>query len=170
MKEVSVNGKQVNGGIKEFLEAMVLMRQNSNLAKPKHWKYASTEEFVLEYGKYYKFKTLPEDIEIREPKACFSNAFELMIDRMKELVYVEGYATVKEIALPVLHGWCINKKKEVVDPTWENGNLYFGVAFKSRFAIEEMLKTEKYGLLDSWEEGWPLLRNGVNRDTDIYRK
>ena len=59
----------------------------------------------------------------------------------------------------LLHAWLVTPDGEVVDPTWrELGNEYYGVPFKLDYVTGTVLANEYYGVLDSWQTGWPLLQ------------
>jgi hypothetical protein len=138
--------------MRDYLENMVEM-----VKKLKHnskMKYSCMEEFVLKNGKEYH-NGHPGKIERGKMKECFRNAF-LLAD-MKNLIYVEGFATFSGIGLPVLHAWCVNKKGVVIDPTWDHGDEYWGVPFSMRYIRKILLKTKRYGIIDNWEMHFPLL-------------
>jgi hypothetical protein len=137
--------------IKQFLEASTRVRDT--LVKPKGFKYSCIEEFVLKNGKNFPYKPLPPSVKRGEPKMCFKNATQLMIDR-DDLTYVEGYALS---IIPIMHAWCIDEDGNVVDPTMPMCE-YYGIPFDSAFVIGTMLRRKYYGIIDDWENGWPMLR------------
>lgn len=145
-----------NTPILEYLQAVKKFHTGRPL--PNGFKYSCIEAFVLERGRLFTPKPLSSNITPGEIKCCYKNAFELMVAR-KDLIYVEGYA---QSIIAVLHAWCVNDKGEVIDPTWTGdtpmGTAYYGVPFDREYAIRQMLKKSKYGLLDDWENGYPLLQ------------
>ncbi len=104
-------------------------------------------------------ETEPVDLMKRLPGQCFKNAFELMGKDvpMKYPVYVEGYATFLNVGFPMLHAWCVSEDGWVLDPTWSLGMEYFGIAFNPKYVIKTCMKRKCYGIIDNWEERWPLL-------------
>lgn len=45
------------------------------------------------------------------------------------------------------HAWCVDKHGVVIDPTWRDGNDYFGIPFDQSFAVNHMLSTKSWGIL-----------------------
>ena len=71
---------------------------------------------------------------MRMPHGCFWNAHFLVKRFPKEYRYVEGFASVKGLhPMPTFHGWVIDGKDRVIDPTWEDGVEYFGVEFAREY-------------------------------------
>ncbi len=138
------------GMVKEYLEGMTKLC-NTRSGK---FKYSCFEDFILRNGK--EFKVSKEKIKLGKIRECFRNAFYLA-DNGGKYVYVEGYATTKGNPLPVLHAWCINQDSEVVDPTWEDGDEYFGTSFDLNYVRKVILKRKKFGVLDNYEMRFPLL-------------
>lgn len=138
--------------IKEYLIQCVELVKKSNLNKLGN--YFSLDDFVLQNGQIFKVGKFPKDIRRGEMKQCYRNAVMLLAEKSSYL-YVEGYAMG---IIPALHAWCIDKKGNVIDPTWPDGKEYFGVIFKRSFTLQKILKEGKTGFIDNWEQGWPLLK------------
>jgi len=59
----------------------------------------------------------------------------------------------------VLHAWCIDPQGSVLELTWDTpGNDYFGIPFRLRFLIEQLLKNMRYGLIDQYVDQFALVR------------
>jgi len=117
------------------------------------FKYRCLEEFVLKNGRFMGARS-PEPDKFRSGRMgqCFANAFRLMLSGLQ---YVEGFAAG---IIPVLHAWLVDGEGRVIDPTWRTGEVYFGVVFPAEFVIETVLARGRYGVLDNYERGFPLLR------------
>jgi len=139
-------------GVEAYMQAMVHLRKG--MAKPKSWKYTCIEDFVLANGKSFAYKPLPKCIKRGESKMCYMNAYQLMLDR-RDLTYVEGFAAG---IIPVAHAWCVDKRGRVYDRTWADGAEYFGVKFDRLFVLKTICQRQHYGILDDWENEWPLIR------------
>ena len=124
--------------------------------KPEGYKYYCFEEYVLHNGKVYKPKKLLKKYRRGKLKECFTNAFFLAQRWQDELTYVEGYALS---IIPILHAWCVDNKGNVIDNTWEEpGHSYFGVPFKWQYVFDTVLKKGTYGVIDNFEQRFPLLK------------
>ena len=136
--------------LKQYLQMQVdLIRRTCRATND----YVNCSDFILQNGHPFIPAPLPKDISRGIMKECFRNAFMLMAAH-SELIYVEGYASG---VIPVYHAWCVDQKGKVVDPTWgDDGQVYFGVPFSSGFVREQTLKSKKYGLIDAWDQHWPL--------------
>jgi hypothetical protein len=113
------------------------------------------QEFVLKYGRFFKYKELPPQYKRGVIKECYSNAGQLALFN-RDLTYVEGYAY--GAVIPVLHAWCVNSNGEVIDNTWQSGQAYFGIPFQTKYLIKSLSKYQTYGLIDKWEVGYPILK------------
>jgi hypothetical protein len=111
-------------------------------------------KFIMNNGRSWTPQDKPCLYERGEPQQCFSNAFDLAT-RDFDLVYVEGYAYN---IIPVSHAWVVDQDGNVIDTTWEDpaNCIYFGIPFDTKYLIQSTFKTEYYGLLDDWRNGWPL--------------
>jgi hypothetical protein len=83
-----------------------------------------------------------------EARMCFKNCLDLALAHPDQLTYVEGYAYAS-YPLPINHAWLITTDGQVVDPTWERGSNYFGIAFKNSELIKYLQITNTYGVIDS---------------------
>lgn len=138
------------------LQAIAQMKKGSR----KDFDFFGQEDFVIQKGKDFKSQKYPEKYKGHRGKAklCFTNAFNLS-QRFPELIYVEGYGMSPKIPLAIHHAFCVDKEGGVVDPTWDSQEeiAYFGVEFKQEYVVETILRTEHYGILENWTEGFPLL-------------
>lgn len=64
-----------------------------------------------------------------------------------DMRYVEGFA-MKRHLIPLSHAW-LSLDNTAVDPTWSDGDYYFGVPFDNDFVMEFAYKTGQYGILES---------------------
>jgi hypothetical protein len=144
----------------EWLRQMLEMK--AKMRTPEGWKFKCTEDFVLFYGRSMK-RNKNNGVKCGEPKQCFDNAFRLA-GTNPLLTYCEGYATTSKLPFPVEHAWCVNKKGEVIDPTWKDGKDYFGVEIPFSLASEIIIKQKQHGVIDSWKLGFPLLSGDINFD------
>lgn len=140
----------------EYLKGIVKFRDQYAGELPEDWKYNSIEDFVLQHGQAFEFHPLPERMERGPMKECFRNAFNMMLQERNDLIYVEGFAY--GCVIPVHHAWCVDKDGRVFDFTWEEGWGYYGIPFKREFVMETILRTERFGVIDNFSEGFPLLR------------
>jgi hypothetical protein len=109
------------------------LQDRANLTRkvyPHHhdWKYGSFEELVLDCGS--EFTTFSsENLELNFSEGCYQNCQQL-IKKHPELTYCEGYVLAPDVSIPIKHGWLINDRKEVIEPTWDIDNsIYLGISF-----------------------------------------
>jgi hypothetical protein len=131
--------------------------------------FATIRDLVVQHGRAYTIRPLPQGLWSREPQACYANALHAAIAR--EWVYVEGFAIPKPGSLAVLHAWITNPRNPEVayDPTWRAGCEYLGIPFRLDYVLRMCERTGHPGVLDIWELGWPLLR-GDDRIEDVMWK
>jgi hypothetical protein len=120
------------------------------------------ESFVLKSG--MACNVTPNTIPGKGGKAkeCYSNAYHLASSN-QDLTYIEGYALMPKLGIPLEHAWCIDKANNVIDPTWKTPGIeYFGIPFNLRFVDRVISGTETYGVLDftspiirdAYDHGW----------------
>jgi hypothetical protein len=121
-------------------------------------KVPTPNHALLHHGRFFEYSPLPDDIAEGPLGDCFKNAGELSQLQPDRFLYVEGYAT-GVLPMPEPHGWCIDRKLRVVDPTWTAEypyREYFGIAFRRDFAdtfrwrskLWCILLNEQYNTLD----------------------
>lgn len=146
--KISLGSK--SSGLKQHLETYVDMVKRFGMDR------ITPEEFVLKYGRSYPARGVKPP-RYGRMKECFMNATQLVMEHENDYTYVEGFAF--GCIIPVLHAWCIDKDGNVVDPTWqEEGTEYFGVPFDRNYLYKTLVTREYYGMIDNWQEHWPLLR------------
>src|SRR5579872_572248 len=119
--------------------------------------------FVERHGRFFQPQFLPRWIRRGRFGVCFANAFRLLMRH--DMIYVEGYAISTGSSMGNLHAWCVDRDGNVYDPTWKNGDAYFGIPFKSEYVksviaerIERLGEEAYFGILDDYPAGWPLVR------------
>lgn len=150
----------------QFLEMMqqsrrLFLEQNRPIKPREGYRFQSIDELLLKHGRSFKPKAKPKGVHWGRAKECYCNAATLATGSGLGLTYCEGYAAG---IIPVLHAWCVNDQGEVVDNTWRTkGTEYFGVPFKTSYLIGALILRGYYGLLDNWEQGWPLLKEAPEK-------
>lgn len=149
-------------GLKGFLEAQRMLSES--ITGPTINGFRSMAEFLLKYGRTWNYSN-----KIKPPKGpwraqeCYMNAFNLADYYSGRYVYVEGYAST---VFPVEHAWCVDRKGNVIDPTWDalrdrfsdNDREYFGVAINTSWVRRMILLTETWcGALSVEELRYPIL-------------
>lgn len=133
---------------------------------------ASLYEFAVRYGKGYRFQPLPDQYDKMTPQRCYANCMELML-RNLNLIYVEGYAGVRNLPVPLNHAWCVEKGTNlVIDPTTSGCRYYFGVAFDRKYVIKQVANEKRRcaSLIDNLEDGFPLLKMSDEQIRKIIAK
>jgi hypothetical protein len=105
---------------------------------------AALDAFILEVGQSWEMSPIAYLTDMRERGQCYMNAAHLAMENSWD--YVEGYA-VTDLGIPLMHAWCIDENREVIDPTWEDGLEYFGVVIPAPTHMRVALETEVYGVL-----------------------
>ena len=144
----------------EYMEALVSFKESGKMKVPEGWKYSCIEDLVLKNGRNFTEK-IPFWDDLLPKKGCFENVTKIVI-KNKDLIYVEGFAQPKGL-ITTLHAWCLTKDEKVIDPTWENGEFYYGIPFNTEYVLKVILERKKYGILDNWEMDFPLLKKGIKK-------
>jgi hypothetical protein len=144
------------------LRRIVGLRDWMTDAAPPARPYLCIEDFVLRHGRRWDPHPRPLPTLGRE-RECFKNAADLVLLRMRDagLTYVEGYAARERVPIPVAHGWVVDAAGRVLETTWrlepDERVAYFGVPFRVEYLARALVRSKRYGLLDRYEHGWPLL-------------
>lgn len=121
-------------------------------------KWCCFEELVLKLGTPYTWAPRPKNFQAGLPKACFNNSGLLAL-RRKNLVYVEGFALLGNIGLPIHHAWVIEQDSDVViDVTSDNFRAYIGIPFRTDYLRQRRKATDSASLLDDSKGKFPLMR------------
>lgn len=129
---------------------------------PEGFKYASTEQLVLENGQFDTPAPTPPGIPKGQQKLCFMNAFQLATSDPDKYTYVEGYAHPGFMPLPIHHAWVVDTEGKVIDNTWEKpGDAYFGVHMSFKFIMQRADKTGVYGVFGGYGDSRDLYRDGL---------
>lgn len=124
--------------------------------------YRNKESFLLEHGRFFEPQPLPKGVRRGARQQCFSNGVRLVTKRNWR--YAEGYALAASLPIGIHHGWAVDAKDRVVDPTWADpvGVAYFGVVLPLAAVIEARLRRGgsfgEGGMLDDWTHSWPILQ------------
>lgn len=135
----------------QYLKCEVTMLRRAR-PRPNVNGYCCIAEFILRHGR--EFKRAPQQPHQGMMKQCFLNASKIALS--KGLIYCEGYAAG---IIPVLHAWLINEKDEVIDPTWKDGDYYFGIPIKTEYLRYHLKKFRKsgYSLLQAYHDHYPII-------------
>jgi len=129
-------------------------------------KYFGVADLILHYGKQYT--NIINHNKYGPKKQCYYNSFKLATTC--DLIYCEGFAINKAVNyFPFEHAWCIDHEDNVIDPTWDDGIDYFGIAFSTNFVVELALKTGCAGVLGELNDLKMILKNGFNQ-SDLHSK
>jgi len=147
-----------NDPILNYLSNIAKMKKG--FGKKSELKYVGIEDLVLQHGIHCKPFTFPANYERGKLKECYNNALDLALAH-PNLTYVEGYAMG---VIPTPHAWCVDSQLNVYDPTWkaDYGQRYFGIPFKTRFVLDTVMAKGTYGVLENWEQKFPLLTGEID--------
>ena len=104
-------------------------------------KFKEYYDWILANGETFTNKVKAR--RLGKKKACYYNAQMDALDD-PDIEYYEGYGITNFIGLPFEHGFNV-KNGKVIDPTWEDGKLYFGVKIPKDFYRRIMLDTKIAG-------------------------
>lgn len=138
--------------IEEYLKALSKFNQGKN------WPYQNLYDFLIKEGQQFtKIHDFRETgYERGEAKNCYGNSYQIAV-MDNNINYCEGIAVAHNVPLPMAHAWNYIPGLGVVDSTWKNGVEYFGVVIPKWYLTQLVLNSSRYGVLDAWDLGWPLL-------------
>jgi hypothetical protein len=130
------------------------------------YAYSGAEDFVLRHGEWFDPIPLPEEYDFGPPKLCYASS--LILADIRMLTYVEGFAMLADIGLPILHAWNVDEDGRLIDTTWraidnETGErrtvpaTYLGVRF-SLGRAEDACWNGDTCILDDWMRDFPIFR------------
>jgi hypothetical protein len=136
---------------------LAFLRQNISTPSDEVGFKCTLQEFVLQYGWWYKPSVLPKQIARGTPQECFNNATLLTVED-ESLIYCEGYALFTSGSEPRLHAWVTDGHGRAIDNTWpQSGVAYAGVPFQSLFVNMTALRNRAtISLLDDYRNLYPL--------------
>lgn len=115
----------------------------------------SIEAFLLQWGRPFPNVEQPPPPK-SQARECYRNAALLAMSDAS-LTYCEGFAVAPDL-FPMSHAWVVRENGTVLDPTWPDGNDYFGVAIKTDALARMLIKSERYGILFTDYGPGPLLK------------
>jgi hypothetical protein len=136
--------------VQRYLDSVASLHKQM---KPRGFRYASMFAFVLAEGMEFSTDNIafPRTGALQQ---CFGNCFTMALRNPTRYVYCEGYASG---IIPVNHAWLWDKaNKRIIDPTWQDGQVYFGIPFNVSYCTPAMLATGS--VIDDYKRGFPLLR------------
>lgn len=104
--------------------------------------------FCKSHGVLKTSSPLPNGVRRGKARNCFQNAGLLALKYPTKFTYCEGWAQMPSCnELTTAHAWCLDRKGNVVDPTWEyeEGCEYLGLPVKTLALQEKICATEVWG-------------------------
>lgn len=126
----------------------------------KGYFYSGTADLVLHHGQLFSPVDQPKGLKKGRYKLCFKNAFEAADRGFGE--YAEGFATTAANPFPVHHAWIVRSEGHVIDPTWNDGEDYFGIVFPLKVVSAIICAKRFYGVLEDWDNQNPILRQRLD--------
>ena len=149
----------MNTEIEGYLKSMVQMRKTMNVSSASELKWCCFEELVLKFGVQNESAPRPKSFRKGTPKQCFANSAKLAM-RKKNLIYVEGYGVMKNLGIPLLHAWVVERgSNKVIDVTTDNFDTYVGIKFSTSYLKSRWNACKEcFSMFDDFENDFPLLR------------
>jgi len=152
----------------DYLQQIRLLRMDMMSRMKDKPLYYGIEDFILRHGRMFSLSYLPRHLPVKMRGAvrqCFANAGRVARDHSKDFIYTEGFSFASSI--PFHHAWVVSPEGIAYELTWEREDLqdnemkyqaYYGVAFKPEFCKRIYRESKCWGLLDDWQNHWPILR------------
>jgi hypothetical protein len=102
-------------------------------------------QLLHEFGRQWPHKRTKMTGKM-EAGQCYRNAFHLTLSDPGKLTYCEGFAMSPGL-IPLEHAWVVDHNGSVIDPTWDKGCDYFGVAFDPYWLFDFTSETGHYGVM-----------------------
>lgn len=117
-------------GLKGYVKALKwLMKDDKNVSKFYTYVMKGGKAFIEKDVRQITAKELREVCFKPKERSCFYNS--QVIALFSDLDYYEGWGTT-ELGIPFYHAWNV-KGKKVIDVTWKDGKMYFGVKIPKDF-------------------------------------
>lgn len=84
---------------------------------------------------------------------CFENASRKVLAE-SVLTYVEGFACSTRMPVATPHAWAVTPEGKVVDTTWSDGSLYFGVPISTAALVRSIQETATFGVFGYQMPRW----------------
>lgn len=127
----------------QYLDMVQQMVKNS----PMHGrKFYNADAAIRARGKRWPnvSSDLPPDIERGQMGDCYSNALNAALGSRGRYIYVEGYANAG--FFPMRHAWVVDGNGTVYDPTWPDGEDYYGIPFETQWLLSYISETGFYSV------------------------
>jgi hypothetical protein len=150
----NVKGKNMSE-IEKYLKQITDFHKQNRKNKPLGLKYWCVEDYILQNGYFmgsYSISSKPIYPK-GKMKECFRNTH--LLSYTQGLQYVEGYAMG---VIPVYHAWNLDSDGNIIDTTWKDGSEYYGIVLNFKLVEETVNRRGCYGVIDNYQEGWPLLK------------
>lgn len=143
---ITIAGAASISGAKQLLEVMAKMAG----VRP------STAGWLLKHGRPFEVRhEWPRSVPLKRGrlKECFETCAKAAIHNSR-LIYCEGYGNGS--ICPVSHAWILDSETGIAyDPTWKDGEDYFGVPFDTDWLRHRLLSSGYYGILDTFGQPLP---------------
>ena len=177
MSTSSFDINMARSGLIDWLQSTTMLRSlHAQLGRPIRMEKTLPEmlgqsgELLVERAMLPREKTKPQS------QMCYLNAWELKCEHDRSggtdgkplLTYCEGYVVLEKVAIPVMHGFCVDEKGRVHDPSvdQDEGALYVGWRFDDELARNAWTQLDRQRLIG-------ILPNiefvGLDLDTEISR-
>jgi hypothetical protein len=132
------------------------------------WKYNSAEELIAAEGRSWTPQSLPDSAADwkGKMKECYANSSTAVLGlgkpKLEGTRYVEGFVRIEGTPLPIAHAWAVDENGLVLELTMdEPGVEYHGIEVPNEELLALIMRRDGYpGVIDNWQEGWPLLKYG----------
>lgn len=94
-------------------------------------------DWVLKEGKVFTIATKVKKKKLRQ---CYYNAQIIALED-DTIAYYEGWGITKRVGIPLEHGFNV-KDGKIMDATWRDGELYFGVHIPTDYIRKQWFKTK----------------------------
>lgn len=145
--------------VENYLRVMTEIQRGMGSHVHGYYGYFGLEDFVLRHGRVFEPAPLPRGVRRGRMTLCYMNAALLAIED-RRFTYCEGFAAG---IIPVMHAWVCDDQGRALDVTWKDGKQYVGVPVNRKYLMRSLARKKTYGLIDNWQQGWPMLKDGPEK-------